>query len=136
MGANVSEEEDIKRIVSAHGERYGRLDVLVNNAGVGIGGAAGEILTKHLDMQLAVNLRSIVIFYREYVAAKAAAAEHKNALVVNTSSISGKYGQAVAVGLLGHQARGRRLDRSDEQGTGSAGHQVDRALPRPSSTRR
>jgi NAD(P)-dependent dehydrogenase (short-subunit alcohol dehydrogenase family) len=93
--ANVSEEDDIKRVVSAHHERYGRLDVLVNNAGVGIGGTAGEILTKHLDMQLAVNIRSIVIFYRECVELlKAAGEEHKNALVVNTSSISGKYGQA------------------------------------------
>ena len=95
VGANVSEEEDIQRVVGGHRERYGRLDVLVNNAGVGIGGAAGEILTKHLDMQLAVNLRSIVIFYRECLEMlKAAAEEHKNALVVNTSSISGKYGQA------------------------------------------
>jgi len=95
VGANVSDEEDIQRVVGAHREHYGRLDVLVNNAGVGISGAAGEILTKHLDMQLAVNLRSIVIFYRECVELlRAAAAEHKNALVVNTSSISGKYGQA------------------------------------------
>ena len=34
---NVSEEAEIQRIVAAHRERYGRLDVLVNNAGVGIG---------------------------------------------------------------------------------------------------
>jgi NAD(P)-dependent dehydrogenase (short-subunit alcohol dehydrogenase family) len=95
VAANVSDEEEIKRIVDAHRERYGRLDVLVNNAGVGIGGAAGEIQTKHLDMQLAVNIRSIVIFYRECLEMlKTAAEEHRNALVINTSSISGKYGQA------------------------------------------
>ena len=78
-----------------HRERYGRLDVLVNNAGVGIGAPLGDILTKHLDMQLDVNLRSIVIFYRECLdLLKAAGAEHSNALVVNTSSISGKRGEA------------------------------------------
>jgi NAD(P)-dependent dehydrogenase (short-subunit alcohol dehydrogenase family) len=93
--ANVSEEEHIKRVVSAHADRYGRLDVLVNNAGVGVGATVGEIQTKRLDMQLDVNLRSIVLFYRESIAMlKAAAAEHSNVLVVNTSSISGKRGEA------------------------------------------
>jgi len=94
VAANVSEEEAIQHVVGAHRERYGRLDVLVNNAGVGFGASVGEIQTKHLDMQLSINLRSIVIFYRECVPLlAAAAAEHKNALVVNTSSISGKFGQ-------------------------------------------
>jgi NAD(P)-dependent dehydrogenase (short-subunit alcohol dehydrogenase family) len=93
--ANVSDEADIKRVVASHQERYGRLDVLVNNAGVGVGAAVGEIETKRLDMQLDINLRSIVLFYRETVAMlKEAAADHRNALVVNTSSISGKRGQA------------------------------------------
>jgi NAD(P)-dependent dehydrogenase (short-subunit alcohol dehydrogenase family) len=94
VAANVADEGAIQNIVEAHRERYGRLDVLINNAGVGFGAQVGEIQTKHLDMQLSINLRSIVIFYRECVPLlAAAAAEHKNALVVNTSSISGKFGQ-------------------------------------------
>jgi NAD(P)-dependent dehydrogenase (short-subunit alcohol dehydrogenase family) len=94
VAVNVSHEEEIQRVVSAHRERYGRLDVLVNNAGVGIGAQVGEIQTKHLDMQIAINLRSIMIFYRECLEMlKAAAGEHRNALVVNTSSISGKHGE-------------------------------------------
>jgi NAD(P)-dependent dehydrogenase (short-subunit alcohol dehydrogenase family) len=94
VAANVSEEEAIQHVVGAHRERYERLDVLINNAGVGFGASVGEIQTKHLDMQLSINLRSIVLFYRECVPLLAAAAtEHKNALVVNTSSISGKFGQ-------------------------------------------
>ena len=95
VAANVSDEADIQRVVAAHRERHGRLDVLVNNAGVGVGQPVADIQTKHLDMQLDVNLRSIVLFYRECIdMLKAAAAEHKNALVVNTSSISGKRGEA------------------------------------------
>jgi NAD(P)-dependent dehydrogenase (short-subunit alcohol dehydrogenase family) len=94
VAANVSEEEAIQHVVGAHRERYERLDVLVNNAGVGIGASVGEIQTKHLDMQLSINLRSIVIFYRECLSMlQAAAAEHASALVVNTSSITGKFGQ-------------------------------------------
>jgi NAD(P)-dependent dehydrogenase (short-subunit alcohol dehydrogenase family) len=45
-------------------------------------------------MQLDVNLRAIVLFYRECAdMLRAAGAEHRNALVVNLSSISGKSGQ-------------------------------------------
>jgi NAD(P)-dependent dehydrogenase (short-subunit alcohol dehydrogenase family) len=95
VAANVSNEEEIKNVVAAHTQRYGRLDVLVNNAGVGVGAPVGDIQTKHLDMQLSINLRSIVIFYRECIPMlRKAGAEHKNALVVNTSSISGKRGEA------------------------------------------
>ncbi len=95
IAANVADELEIKKVVDAHRERYGRLDVLVNNAGVGIGALVGEIATKRLDMQLDINLRSIILFYRECLPMlKNAAAEHKSALVVNTSSISGKHGEA------------------------------------------
>jgi NAD(P)-dependent dehydrogenase (short-subunit alcohol dehydrogenase family) len=95
IAVNVSDEEQIKKVVDTHRERFGRLDVLVNNAGVGVGEAVADIQTKKLDMQLDINLRSIVLFYRECMGLlREAAAEHKNALVVNTSSISGKHGEA------------------------------------------
>jgi NAD(P)-dependent dehydrogenase (short-subunit alcohol dehydrogenase family) len=94
VAANVADEAEIQKVVAAHSDRYGRLDVLVNNAGVGVGASAGEIETKRLDMQLNINLRSIILFYRECIdLLKAAAAEHKNVLVVNTASISGKHGE-------------------------------------------
>ncbi|HUA10433.1 MAG TPA: SDR family oxidoreductase [Solirubrobacteraceae bacterium] len=95
IAGNLSGEEEIRNVVEAHRERCGRLDVLVNNAGVGVGAAVAEIETKRMDMQIAVNLRSVVLFYRESVdMLRAAGAEHRNALVVNTSSISGKSGEA------------------------------------------
>ncbi len=94
VAGNVSHEDTASRVITAHREAYGRLDVLVNNAGLGIGSLVGEIQTKHLDLQLAVNLRQVILFYREALdLLKAAGAEHRNALVVNTSSISGKRGE-------------------------------------------
>ncbi|MGH2955321.1 MAG: SDR family oxidoreductase [Solirubrobacterales bacterium] len=92
--ANVVEEEEIVALVAAHGERFGRLDVLVNNAGIGIGQAMDGIVTKHLDLQLGVNLRSYVLATREALPLlKQAGSEHGKALVVNTASVAGKVGQ-------------------------------------------
>ena len=95
VAGNLGDEETIKQVVRQHEERYGRLDLLMNNAGVGVGQPVAELQTKHIDMQLNTNIRSIFIFYREAAALlRAAGAEHRNALVVNTSSISGKRGEA------------------------------------------
>ena len=94
IAANVGDEDEIGRVVAEHRERCGRLDVLVNNAGVGAGALVGELVAKRIDLQIAVNLRSVMLFYRECVPLlKAAAAEHRKALVVNMSSISGKRGE-------------------------------------------
>jgi len=93
--ANMAKEEDIASLVAAHRDKHGRLDVLVNNAGVGIGAAIEGYETKPLDMQLDVNLRAVIIATREAAPMlKEAGAEHGKALIVNTASIAGKSGQA------------------------------------------
>jgi NAD(P)-dependent dehydrogenase (short-subunit alcohol dehydrogenase family) len=92
--ADATREDDIVALVERHRERFGRLDVLVNNAGVGIGGPIAELETKKVDMQIGVNLRAILLTTRESMPMlKAAGAEHRKALVVNTASIAGKAGQ-------------------------------------------
>ncbi|HLM26026.1 MAG TPA: SDR family oxidoreductase [Thermoleophilaceae bacterium] len=92
--ANMANEDDIKAIAESHRERFGRLDFLMNNAGVGIGGAIHQAETKKLDMQLDVNLRAVYLMSRETIPMlKEAGKEHSRAVVVNTASIAGKSGQ-------------------------------------------
>src|SRR5690242_5751368 len=67
LAANMNDEESIRQVVALHRERFGRLDVLVNNAGVGVGAQASDHTTKGIDLQLDVNLRAIVLFYRECI---------------------------------------------------------------------
>jgi NAD(P)-dependent dehydrogenase (short-subunit alcohol dehydrogenase family) len=92
--ANMADEDAIKRLAEKHKERFGRCDVLVNNAGIGIGGPIAEAETKKLDLQLDVNLRAVYLMTRECLPMlKEAGGEHQKALIVNTASIAGKSGQ-------------------------------------------
>jgi NAD(P)-dependent dehydrogenase (short-subunit alcohol dehydrogenase family) len=94
IAANMADEEDIGRLIAEHRDRYGRLDVLVNNAGLGIGSPVADTETKKLDLQLDVNLRAVYLLTREAIPMlKEAGAEHGKALIVNMASIAGKHGQ-------------------------------------------
>jgi NAD(P)-dependent dehydrogenase (short-subunit alcohol dehydrogenase family) len=63
--ANLSDAEECVRVVAAHAERHGGMNVLVNCAGIGIGGSFAEQETKKIDLQLDVNLRATLVVTRE-----------------------------------------------------------------------
>jgi NAD(P)-dependent dehydrogenase (short-subunit alcohol dehydrogenase family) len=94
VAANMADEAEIQKVAAAHRERFGRLDVLINNAGLGVGAAVADTDTKKLDLQLDVNLRAVYLVARECIPMlKEAGAEHGKALIANTASIAGKRGQ-------------------------------------------
>lgn len=83
--ANVADEDDCGRLLDAHEQRFGGLDVLVNSAGIGIAGNVRELQTKHLDLQLGVNLRGLVLVTRQALPLLCAS----KGIVVNLASIAG-----------------------------------------------
>jgi NAD(P)-dependent dehydrogenase (short-subunit alcohol dehydrogenase family) len=93
--AQMGAEEEVVALFAAHKERFGRLDVLVNSAGVGIGEAMDAISAKKLDIQIGANLRGLILATREGLPLlREAGAEHRKALIVNLASVAGKAGQA------------------------------------------
>ena len=110
--------------------------MLVNSAGVGIGAPVAETQTKRVDMQLDLNLRAIILFYRECAdLLRAAGAEHRNALVVEPVLDRRQVRRRLAVGLRGDQGGGDRLDAVDEPGAVDDGIKTVALCP-GSSTRR
>ena len=94
IAANVVREDEVARTVAEHEQRFGRLDLLVNNAGGGILGDLESLPPKHVDLQLALNLRSVIAFYQHCAQLlRSSAKERGSALVVNVSSAAGKRGQ-------------------------------------------
>jgi NAD(P)-dependent dehydrogenase (short-subunit alcohol dehydrogenase family) len=127
---DVTDDASVTAAAALIEERAGRLDVLVNNAGVGIGSTVAEIQTKHLDMQLGVNLRALIIGTREGLPMlREAGAEHGKALIVNTASIAGKSGQAWLSIYAATKGAVINFTQSTHREVGSAGIQCTALAP-------
>ena len=128
--ANMAEEDDIKSLAAHAKDRHGRLDVLMNNAGVGIGGAIADAETKKLDMQLDVNLRGVYLMTRECIPMlKDAGQEHGKALIVNTASIAGKSGEGWLAAYSATKAGVVGLSQAMHKELGQDGIQVTALCP-------
>jgi NAD(P)-dependent dehydrogenase (short-subunit alcohol dehydrogenase family) len=83
--ADISKEEDCERLVAEHRARFGRVDVLVNSAGIGIGGRYEDLPIKHFDLHHAVNVRGLFIVTKLCLPLL----KESRGLIVNLASIAG-----------------------------------------------
>lgn len=85
VAADMGKEDDCIRAVAQHKEQFGGLDVLVNSAGIGIAGTVESVQAKHIDLQLGVNLRGLLLVTREAIPLLKAS----RGWIVNLASIAG-----------------------------------------------
>lgn len=95
VAGSLADEAFMARVVDEHLQRYGSLDLLINNAGVAGNRAVGEITADFLDEQLAVNIRAVILLTSKCLPLlKEAVQQRKSAQVVNIASNAGKRGEA------------------------------------------
>lgn len=85
VGADVSDEDQVVRMVSETVEQLGGIDVLVNNAGIQISRPSHELSTADFEKVLAVNLRGSFLCAREAI--KHFLDADKPGAIVNISSV-------------------------------------------------
>src|SRR3954464_13478104 len=85
VGGDVSEEDDVVRMVGEASEALGGLDILVNNAGIQISRPSAELSSADFDRVIAVNLRGSFLCAREAI--RHFLADDAGGSIVNVSSV-------------------------------------------------
>jgi meso-butanediol dehydrogenase/(S,S)-butanediol dehydrogenase/diacetyl reductase len=94
---DVSDFAAVQRFVARVADTFGRLDVVVNNAGIGLHGDVTSISPEQWRRVMAVTLDSVFFFAKETVPHLAAS----KGAIVNIASISGMFGD---YGFAGYNA--------------------------------
>ncbi len=87
FAADLHDEAQIKKLIARAHEKFGRLDILINNAGLGYFHPVAEMTTAQWDEMFAINLRAVFIATREALPYLRQAGE---SFVVNVASLAGK----------------------------------------------
>ena len=85
INADVSKQADLKKLVDAAVNRFGRLDIMVNNAGIETRTSILETTEEQYDKVLAINLKSA--FFGTQLAAKQMIKQGGGGRIINVSSV-------------------------------------------------
>lgn len=83
---DITDEERVKQVINQIGQKYGRIDVVVNNAGFGINGALEFVPSQTFDSVVEVNVKGAYL-----VTKYALAYMGRGSKIINISSVSGVF---------------------------------------------
>jgi len=92
--ADVTKEPDAKGLVDATVSKYGKLDILFNNVGIGLGGLGLGVTSEDWDTVMRVNLKS-VLFMCKYAVPRMI--ESGGGAIVNNASMAAFYAHPMYV---------------------------------------
>jgi NAD(P)-dependent dehydrogenase (short-subunit alcohol dehydrogenase family) len=105
QGTDVTDAAQVEALVAATLSRFGRVDILINNAGIGRFGPVDALPIEDFDAMVAINLRAPFLCTRAVVPAMKAAG---GGAIVNIASVAGLVGNpnlsgynATKFGLMG-----------------------------------
>jgi len=123
---DVADETDVERVVAEATERFGRIDVLVNNAGISGVGDVAETTVEQWDQVMRVNVRSVFLVSRAVVPGMQG---RRSGAVVNVSSAIAETGLARRISYAASKGAVLALTRSMQVDCAPYGVRVNAVLP-------
>jgi NAD(P)-dependent dehydrogenase (short-subunit alcohol dehydrogenase family) len=101
LGCDVREKAAIQQVVEETLDKFGRVDILINNAGVSWGAPVEEMTLEQWDKVLSTNLTGTFLFCQAVVRAMAAQGSGK---IINIASVAGLGGASAELQAIGYHA--------------------------------
>jgi NAD(P)-dependent dehydrogenase (short-subunit alcohol dehydrogenase family) len=87
--ADVSRADDVQRVIDSTVNRYGKLDILCNNAGIGIAATCHETSEADWDLTMAIDLKGVFLGCKFAIPHML---RQGKGVICNTSSVAGQVG--------------------------------------------
>lgn len=129
LRADVTKPADIENVINQVREKFGRIDVLFANAGMGLAAPLEAVTEDQIDTQLAVNFKGVF-----FTVQKAAPLMSKGGSIVVTTSFLNEVGTPGLSILSATKAAVRSLVRSFAAELAPRGTRVNAVSPGPIST--
>lgn len=91
---DVANEASVEQLIAQTVERYERVDIMVNNAGIGVLGVTHELTYEDYHKVISVNQDGVFLGAKHAI--KSMLANGKGGVIINTSSILGTVGEGGA----------------------------------------